>query len=64
MIRVFLVFVYQQLTFGITKSDDMIKMEIELFDEIQIDWIRISKNEWNEWFLFSSIYYEMNKKRM
>ena len=40
-----LAFVYQQLTFGITKSDDMIKMEIELFDEIQIDWIRISQNQ-------------------
>lgn len=40
-----LAFAYQQLTFGITKSDDMIKMEIELFDEIQIDWIRISMNE-------------------
>ena len=64
MIRVSLAFVYQQLTCGITKSDDMIKMEIELFDEIQIDWIRISMNEWNEWFLISSFYYEMNKKRM
>ena len=64
MIRVSLAFVYQQLTFGITKSDDMIKMEIKLFDEIQIDWIRISMNEWNEWFLFSSIYYEMTEKGM
>lgn len=40
-----LAFAYQQLTFGITNNDDMIKMEIELFDEIQIDWIRISMNE-------------------
>ena len=64
MIRVSLAFVYQQLTFGNTNNDDMIKMEIELFDEIQIDWIRISMNEWNEWFLISSLYYEMNKKRM
>ena len=64
MIRVFLAFVYQQLTFGNTKSDDMIKMEIELFDEIQIDSIRICKNERNEWFSFSSIYYEMTEKGM
>ena len=41
----FLAFVYQQLTFGNTNNDDMIKMEIELFDEIQIDLIRISMNE-------------------
>ena len=40
-----LAFVYQQLTFGNTKSDDMIKMEIELFDDIEVDWIRICKNE-------------------
>ena len=40
-----LAFAYQQLTFGITKSDDMIMMEIKLFDEIQIDWIRISMKE-------------------
>ena len=40
-----LAFAYQQLTFGNTNNDDMIKMEIELFDEIQIDWIRISMNE-------------------
>ena len=64
MIRVSLAFAYQQLTFGITKSDDMIKMEIKLYNEIEIDLIRICKNEWNEWFLISSFYYEMNKKRM
>ena len=64
MIRVSLAFAYQQLTFGITNNDDMIMMEIKLHNDIEIDWIRISMNEWNEWFLFSSIYYEMNKKRM
>ena len=64
MIRVSLAFVYQQLTFGITKSDDMIMMEIKLFDEIHIDLIRICKNEWNERFLISSIYYEMTEKGM
>ena len=62
MIRVSLAFAYQQLTFGITNNDDMIMMEIKLFDEIQIDWIRICKNEWNEWFWISSIYYEMTEK--
>ena len=64
MIRVFLAFVYQQLTFGNTKSDDMIMMEIKLYNDIEIDLIRICKNEWNEWFLFSSIYYEMTEKGM
>ena len=64
MIRVFLAFVYQQLTFGITESDDMIMMEIKLYNEIQIDLIRICKNEWNEWFLISSFYYEMTEKGM
>lgn len=40
-----LAFVYQQLTFGITNNDDMIMMEIELFDEIEVDLIMICKNE-------------------
>ena len=64
MIRVSLAFAYQQLTFGITESDDMIMMEIKLYNEIQIDLIRICKNEWNEWFLISSFYYEMTEKGM
>ena len=64
MIRVFLAFVYQQLTFGNTNNDDMIMMEIKLYNEIQIDLIRICKNEWNEWFLISSFYYEMTEKGM